>query len=339
VCTASRLAQSLRSMELPVESILVTGGAGNVGSALVRVLARRPDTKVVVADNLLTGSVEKIRHVPNLTFVKADCNDFNDIASLFYRFNFSHVFHFAAVVGVQRTLANPMLVLRDIAGIENVLRLCKNTGVRRVYYSSSSEVYGEPFEVPQNESTTPLNSRLPYAVVKNVCEVYLRTFQREYGLPYTIFRFFNTYGPRQSEDFVLPRFVLAALRGDPLRIYGDGSQSRTFCYVDDTVDTCVKAHESDVVENDVINVGSENEISILELARTVLNTTRSNSRIEFLPPLPEGDMTRRCPDTGKMQQLLNRPLVKLEDGIVRLVEHYAAERAAGEGATAIKSRA
>lgn len=317
-----------------MESILVTGGAGNVGSALVRVLASRPNTEVVVADNLLTGSVEKIRHVSNLTFVKADCNDFDDIASLFYRFHFTHVFHFAAVVGVQRTLANPMLVLRDIAGIENVLRLCKNTGVRRVYYSSSSEVYGEPFEIPQNESTTPLNSRLPYAVVKNVCEVYLRTFQREYGLPYTIFRFFNTYGPRQSEDFVLPRYVQAALRNEPLFVYGDGSQTRTFCYVDDTVETCVKAHESNVFENDVINVGSESEITILELARMVIKLANSNSRIEFQPPLTEGDMTRRCPDTAKMRQLLDRPLVKLEDGIRRLIEHYGTPAAQAAVATA-----
>lgn len=313
-----------------MESILVTGGAGNVGSALVRVLVQRPDTKVVVADNLLTGSSTKIPlNDPNLTFVKADCNDFDDIASLFYRFHFTHVFHFAAVVGVQRTLANPMLVLRDISGVDNILRLCKNTGVRRVYFSSSSEVYGEPFEIPQNESTTPLNSRLPYAVVKNVCEVYLRTFQQEFGLPYTIFRFFNTYGPRQSEDFVLPRYVGAALRGDPLRVYGDGSQTRTFCYVDDTVETCVKAHESSMFENDVINVGSDHEISILELARTVLAITGSASRIEFLPPLAEGDMTRRCPDISKMRRLLDRPSVTLEDGIRRLVAHYATERTVG----------
>lgn len=318
-----------------METILVTGGAGNIGSALVRSLIKKPDTEVVVADNLLTGSAEKIRlDAPNLTFVKSDCNDFDDIASLFYRFHFTHVFHFAAVVGVQRTLANPMLVLRDIHGIENVLRLCKNTGVRRVYFSSSSEVYGEPFEIPQNENTTPLNSRLPYAVVKNVCEVYLRTFEREYGLPYTIFRFFNTYGPRQSEDFVLPRFVRAALRGDPLMIYGDGSQTRTFCYVDDTVEACVRAHETGIFENDVMNVGSENEITILELAKTVIRLTESKSRLEYLPPLAEGDMTRRCPDSSKMRQLLNRPLVKLEDGIRRLVDHYAAEAAVGGGGSA-----
>lgn len=306
-----------------MESILVTGGAGNIGSALVRVLVSRPDTHVVVADNLLTGSPEKLPlNVSNLSFVKSDCNDFNDIASLFYRFQFTHVFHFAAVVGVQRTLANPMLVLRDIAGIDNILRLCKNTGVRRVYFSSSSEVYGEPFESPQNENTTPLNSRLPYAVVKNVCEVYLRTFQREYGLPYTIFRFFNTYGPRQSEDFVLPRYVRAALRGEPLQVYGDGTQTRTFCFVDDTVDTCVRAHATRAFENDVINVGSDNEISILELAHTVLRITGSGSRIEFLPPLAEGDMTRRCPDISKMRQLLDRTPIKLEDGIRQLVDHF-----------------
>jgi len=307
-----------------MESILVTGGAGNIGSALVRALVKRPDTDVIVADNLLTGSVEKISlNAQNLTFIKCDVNDFNDISSLFYRFRFTHVFHFAAVVGVQRTLANPLLVLRDITGIENILRLCKNTGVKRAYFSSSSEVYGEPFESPQNENTTPLNSRLPYAVVKNVGEVYLRTFQREFGLPYTIFRFFNTYGPRQSEDFVLPRFIRAALEGAPLRVYGKGSQTRTFCYVDDTVETCVTLHAEAACENEVINIGSDVETSILDLARTVIRVTGSRSPIEFLPPLAEGDMTRRCPDISKMRKLLKRPLLPIEEGIRRLVGHYA----------------
>lgn len=305
------------------ESILVTGGAGNIGSALVRALVEQPDTEVVVADNLLTGSRDKIR-IPetNLTFVKCDVNRFDDISSLFYRFRFSHVFHFAAVVGVQRTLDHPLWVLEDITGIDNILRLCKNTGVRRVYFASSSEVYGEPFEIPQNENTTPLNSRLPYAVVKNVGEVYLRAFQREYGLPYTIFRFFNTYGPRQSEDFVLPRFVRAAMVGRPLAVYGDGSQTRTFCYVEDTVDACIQLHKTGRFENDVINIGSDAEMTILELANVVKRVTGSRSPIEFLPPLAEGDMSRRCPDICKMRELLDRPLVPLEEGVRRLVAHY-----------------
>ena len=306
------------------QSILVTGGAGNIGSALTRALVKLPQTQVVVADNLSTGSLAKVDiDAGNLTVVRADVNDFNDIASLFFRFHFTHVFHLAAIVGVERTLSNPLLVLRDIRGIENVLQLCKNTGVQRVYFASSSEVYGEPFEIPQNEHTTPLNSRLPYAVVKNIGEVYLRTYYREFGLPSTIFRFFNTYGPRQSEDFVLPRFVRAALDGRPLTIYGDGSQTRTFCYVDDTVDACVAAHRTGAHENDVINIGSDTEISIRELAETVIRVLDSASELTFLPALPEGDMTRRCPETSKMKALLNRPLVPLEDGIRRLADYLS----------------
>lgn len=306
------------------QSILITGGAGNIGSALTRALVKLPQTQVVVVDNFATGSLEKVRiDAGNLSIVKANVNDFNDIASLFFRFHFTHVFHLAAVVGVERTLANPLLVLRDIRGIENVLQLSKNTGVQRVYFASSSEVYGEPFEIPQNEQTTPLNSRLPYAVVKNIGEVFLRTYHREFGLPSTIFRFFNTYGPRQSEDFVLPRFIRAALDGRPLTIYGDGSQTRTFCYVDDTVDACVAAHRTGAFENDVINIGSDEELSIRELAETVIRVLDSPSQLTFLPALKEGDMTRRCPETSKMKALLNRPLVPLEDGIRRLADHLS----------------
>ena len=139
---------------------------------------------------------------------------------------------------------------------------------------------------------------------------------------YTIFRFFNTYGPNQSEDFVLPRFVRSALRGEPITVYGDGSQSRTFCYVDDTVDTCVATHTKDAIVDDVINIGSDHEISILELARLIIRVTGSDSRIIHLPALLEGDMTRRCPDVSKMRGLLQRQTVSLEEGIRRLVRHY-----------------
>jgi UDP-glucuronate decarboxylase len=304
-------------------NILVTGGAGNIASALVDALAERGNS-IIVADNLLTGSLAKIPlHRANVRFVKCDVNDYADIAPLFFRHRLQYVFHFAAVVGVQRTLANPLWVLRDITGIENILRLSKNTGVARVYYASSSEVYGEPFEVPQNERTTPLNSRLPYAVVKNLGEAYLRTYQKEFGLDFTIFRFFNTYGPRQSEDFVLPRFVRNALRNEPLTIHGDGSQTRTFCYVDDTVETCVTAHDTGAVVNDVINIGSPEEISIRMLAETVLRVVgTSGSEIVHAPALQEGDMTRRRPDVQKMRSLLTRPLIPLEEGIRRLVDQY-----------------
>lgn len=303
--------------------ILVTGGAGNVASAVVQKLAADRANHIVVADNLLTGFADRVpTDLENVQFIKCDVNEFRDISALFFSFNFDYVFHYAAVVGVQRTLDNPLWVLRDITGIENLLKLSKNTGVKRVYYSSSSEVYGEPFEFPQNEDTTPLNSRLPYAVVKNLGEVYLRTYQREFGLDYTIFRLFNTYGPNQSEDFVLPKFVRAAMRGDDITLYGDGSQTRTFCYVDDNVDACLNAHRQGRFVNDTLNIGGAEEISIRDLAGLVIEVLGSASKLKHLPPLPEGDMTRRRPDLTKMRQLLGREPVGLEEGIRRLAAHY-----------------
>lgn len=303
--------------------ILVTGGAGNIASALIAQLAANPANHIVIADNLLTGEMSKVptdKH--NVQFIKCDVNDYNDIAPLFFANNFEYVFHFAAVVGVQRTLKNPLWVMHDIHGIEHVLNLSKNTGVRRIYYSSSSEVYGEPFEIPQNEHTTPLNSRLPYAIVKNVGEAFLRTYHREFGLNYQIFRFFNTYGPNQSEDFVVPRFIRQAMANEDITIYGDGSQTRTFCYVDDNVEACVNAHHTGLFENDTINIGSDAEFTIKELAETIINITGSSSKLINLPALTEGDMTRRKPDIGKMRQLLNHDLVPLEEGIRRLVEYF-----------------
>ena len=216
-----------------------------------------------------------------------------------------------------------MMVLEDIEGIKNILSLSKNSGVKRVFYSSSSEVYGEPFEIPQNEQTTPLNSRLPYAIVKNVGEAFFRSYYHEYGLEYTIFRFFNTYGPNQSEDFVVPRFLKAALKNEPIYIYGDGQQTRSFCYVDDNIDTCIKAMHNESCLNDVLNIGSDTEMTILDLAKKIISVSQSNSEIVYLPPLEEGDMTRRCPDTSKMKSVLGKELISLEEGLLKLIQHYA----------------
>lgn len=303
--------------------ILVTGGAGNIASALIAKLAANPANHITIADNLLTGDMAKVpRHLNNVQFIKCDVNNYNDIAPLFFANSFEYVFHFAAVVGVQRTLQNPLWVMNDIHGIEHVLNLSKSTGVRRIYYSSSSEVYGEPFEIPQNEETTPLNSRLPYAIVKNVGEAFLRTYHREFGLNYLIFRFFNTYGPNQSEDFVVPRFIRQAMANRDITLYGDGLQTRTFCYVDDNVEACVNAHLTGQVENDTINIGSDVECTVKALAEKVIEITGSSSKIIHLPPLTEGDMTRRKPDITKMRQLLNHDLVPLDTGINRLIEHF-----------------
>lgn len=303
------------------ENILITGGAGNIGSALVDALIESGKYCVVIMDNLLTGSLKKLpaNHKENWEFVKGDVNEYRDIAEVMLARRFDYVFHYAAVVGVQRTQDKPISVLNDIQGIKNILDLAKNTSVKRVFYSSSSEVYGEPVHIPQNEHDTPLNSRVPYAVVKNVGESFLKSYYHEFGLEFTIFRFFNTYGPNQTSDFVITRFLTAALKGEPITIYGDGNQSRTFCYIDDNVDAVVKCFENDLFVNDILNVGSEKVVSILDLAKIIIELTGSKSKITFLPPLPEGDMQRRQPDNSKMKKILNRELLDLKEGLVKML--------------------
>ena len=306
-----------------MNKILITGGAGNVGGALARKLVENKNYNVVIADNLLTGSKSKLpsKDYSNWKFVHCDVNSYKEISELMLVNQFDYVFHYAAVVGVKRTQEHPIAVLNDIEGIRNILQLSKNSSVKRVFYSSSSEVYGEPVELPQHEQTTPLNSRVPYAVVKNVGESFFRSYQKVFGLPYTIFRFFNTYGPNQSKDFVISKFLTAALQGDDITIYGDGSQTRTFCYVEDNINACLKIFEDNHEINDVINIGGAQEYKIIDVAKTIISLTGSSSKIIHLPPLPEGDMTRRMPDNSKMLNILNKQLISLEDGVKMMMDH------------------
>ncbi len=304
-----------------MKKILITGGAGFIGSSLAEKLLENKENFVVIVDNLSTGHQKKLPSGrDNLIFIKADVNDKRVVSDVMTTYKFDYVFHYAAVVGVKRTLENPLWVLKDLDGIKNILETAKNTKVRKVFYSSSSEVYGEPVEFPQNEDTTPLNSKLPYAVVKNLGEVYLKSYYKEYGLPYTILRFFNTYGPKQSKNFVISRFLYFALKNEDITIYGDGKQTRTFCYIDDNVDATIKILENDFCRNSVINIGNDNEISILDLARMIVDITGSKSKIVFLPPLKEGDMSRRFPDITKMKKILGRPLISLEEGIKKILD-------------------
>lgn len=299
--------------------ILITGGAGFVPSSLADALLARTSAELVLVDNFLTGRKENIPVNDRTRFIKCDANNYNEIAPIFSSFGFDYVFHYAAVVGVKRTLDNPVMVLNDIQGIKNVLDLAKSTGVKRVFFSSSSEVYGEPVHLPQHEHTTPLNSRLPYAVVKNVGESFCRSYQQEFGLDFTLFRFFNTYGPKQSPDFVVARFIEAALAGNDITVYGDGMQTRTFCYIDDNTEACINAMTNNLFVNDVVNVGNDKAITIVELAQLIIRLTGSKSKVVHLPPLPEGDMTRRQPEITNMKQLLQRDFTALEDGLSRII--------------------
>ncbi|MDC3209148.1 NAD-dependent epimerase/dehydratase family protein [Chitinophagales bacterium] len=303
--------------------ILITGGAGFIGSSLAERLLNTTNHQVVVVDNLLTGDTRRLDDIKSdsLRFIKADCNNFQDISSVMLAYKFDYVFHYAAVVGVQRTLENPKMVLDDIIGIKNVLDLCKNTDVKRVFFASSSEVYGEPIEHPQNEATTPLNSRLPYAVVKNVGEAFLRSYKQEFDLDYTIFRFFNTYGPKQSTDFVMSKFIAAASKDEDITIFGDGLQTRTFCFIDDNIDACLSSFEHGHYINDTVNIGNDFEVTVLQLAKIIIDVTGSKSKLIHLPALKEGDMKKRKPDIEKMRKLLGRDLLPIQEGVKRILEN------------------
>lgn len=298
-----------------MSNILITGGAGFIGSEMAKKLSEHND-QIIVVDNLLTGKKENVPE--EVKFIKCDVNDYKDISSIFYSYNIDYVFHYAAMVGVQRTLANPLLVFDDIKGIKNILKLSKNTGVKHIYYSSSSEIYGEPVEIPQREDTTPLNTKLPYAVVKNFGELYLKAYQKEHGLNYTIFRFFNTYGKKQAVDFVVSKFIEKAINDEDILIYGNGDQSRTFFYIDDNIKVCSEIFYRKLFINETINIGSDFVMNINTLASTIILLTQSKSKIVYTDPLKEGDMSQRKPDVTKIKELMPNP-VRIGEGIKKLL--------------------
>ena len=296
-----------------MKNILITGGAGCIGSSLVHALLDNGNYFVQVVDNLSTGNIDNLPDHCNFTL--CDVNNYSEISLVMQERQFDIVFHYAAMVGVKRTQENPLKVLDDINGIKNILELSVKTKVKRVFYSSSSEVYGEPVSLPQNEATTPLNSRVPYAIVKNIGEAFFKSYFQEFGLEYTIFRFFNTYGPSQSDDFVVPRFINNAFSNKDICIYGDGKQSRTFLYIKDNVDFTMSVLSNNLFVNDTVNVGSDNKITIKELAIAIKQVLGSSSKIKYIDPLKDGDMSRRQPDISKMRTYYKNDFINIESGI------------------------
>ena len=236
-----------------MKKILVTGGAGNIGSSLVAGLLKSENYHVSILDNLSTGSLENLPQSNKSfwRFIDCDVNNLTQLKQVLNQDTFNYIFHYAALVGVERTQKNPLKVLEDIEGIKNILNLAVECKAERIFYSSSSEVYGEPVEIPQNEITTPLNSKVPYAIVKSVGESFMRTFHDHHQLDFTIMRFFNTYGPRQKNDFVISKFIELALQNKDITIYGDGSQTRSFLHVDDNIEFTIKILKNKKLLNDV----------------------------------------------------------------------------------------
>jgi len=309
------------------KKVLVTGGAGFIGSHLCERLLETGNI-VICIDNLSTGSVGNIKRLTgnNFRFVETDVRKLHDIKKIFHQEKFDFVFHYAATVGVRRTLENPLGVLADIEGTKNMLELSKEFGVDKVISASSSEVYGNPVEIPEHEDGH-VNPKLPYATVKLIGEQYCKAYYETYGLRTTSLRFFNVYGPRQEATpygFVIGIFIRQVLQNLPPTIFGDGSQTRDFVYVADNTDLAILAAESNETDGEVLNVGTGKPTTIMDLAEMVIELCRKKGKLipQFLPERTF-EIKHRFPDISKMMRLLgSRPKHKLEDGLKETIKYY-----------------
>jgi UDP-glucose 4-epimerase len=309
---------------------LITGGAGFIGSNLVEKLIARGD-QVVVLDNLSTGLAKNLSSInEKITFQEGNILDKAVIGKLVSESDF--VVHLAAALGVFNIVNKPLESLRtNLQGSELVLEACDKYG-KPVLVASTSEIYGKNDKVPLNEEDDriighPLKSRWSYSEAKAVDESLAYFYYLENKLPTRIVRFFNTVGPRQVGHYgmVLPRFVSAALKNEPLSVYGSGDQIRCFCHVDDAVRALLLVMDSDKAIGEVFNVGNNQQISIMELAKVVIEITGSKSSIEkiaYEKAYPEGfeDMQRRVPDISKIKQILGwTPEINLDQIIKDIV--------------------
>ena len=310
---------------------LITGGAGFVGSHMVEVLLDRGDD-VAILDNLSTGSLKNLREFSDrLRFKQGSVLDPLLVDEMVESADV--VVHLAAAVGVRLIVQKPLRsFITNIKGTENVLEAAHRYR-RKVLIASTSEVYGKSLGDPFKEGDDRLIgsnqvSRWGYSTSKSVDEILAFAYHRERELKTVIVRLFNTVGPRQTGVYgmVLPNFVEQAVAGKPLTVFGDGNQSRCFCHVQDVVAALLGLLEEPTAEGDVFNVGSTQEISILELARRVIEIAHSSSPIDLIPSETadeEGfeDMRRRVPDTSKIKEAIGwTPRRGLDDIITELVE-------------------
>ena len=314
--------------------VLITGGAGFIGSHLADALIAHGD-QVVVLDNFSTGSISNIKHITkNFEIIDANIRNtelVNEVVK-----DVDLIFHMAAAVGVNLILESPLeSISTNIAGSEVVLNAAANYK-KRILIASTSEIYGKNPEQPFKETDdrvvgSPQKIRWSYSDAKAIEEAMAFSLNQEKGLQVTTARLFNTVGPRQSAHYgmVVPRFVRSALKNEPLSIYGDGTQSRVFCHVDDVIEALLALVKPDTTINEVYNVGGTGEITIKQLADQIIKETNSKSSIEFIPyekayaPGFE-DMQRRVPDISKIQQELDwAPKKNLSQIISDVAQHIS----------------
>lgn len=302
---------------------LISGAAGFIGSHLCDRLIEQGDT-VVAVDNLITGQRENIEHLlphPAFYFIEHDV-----CQPLEIREKFDRVFHLASLASPVDYLEHPIETL-DVgsAGTRNMLQTAREHKARFLL-TSTSECYGDPLEHPQSETywgnVNPVGMRSCYDESKRYAEALTMAFHRKFGMHTTIARIFNTYGPRMAlnDGRVVPAFLDQALRGEDLTVFGDGSQTRSFCYVSDLVEGLLRLIESE--EEYPVNLGNPNEMTILDFAHYIRDKVGNNVGVQF-KPLPSDDPKIRRPDISKAKRVLDwEPRVPLEEGIQKTVEHF-----------------
>jgi dTDP-glucose 4,6-dehydratase len=300
--------------------IVITGAAGFIGSHLSETLLDR-GYSVIGIDNLLTGDMANIAHLANrdFLFIKHDVTNYIHVEGPVHA-----VLHWASPASPIDYLELPIPTLKVGAlGTHKALGLAKAKGARFVL-ASTSEVYGDPLEHPQKETywgnVNPIGPRGVYDEAKRFAEAMTTAYHRYHGVDAKIVRIFNTYGPRMR---AVPAFMSQALRGEDVTIFGNGSQTRSFCYVSDLVDGIIRLMESDV--NEPVNIGNPHEMTIEEIAKAIIKLTGSSSKLVYRP-LPEDDPKVRQPDITRAQTLLGwEPKVPLEEGLRKTLDYFRAK--------------
>jgi len=304
--------------------VLLTGIAGFIGSHLAERFLKEGNC-VVGIDNFLTGKEENLKVLlkyKNFEFKKISVEDFKEDDK------FDLIVHLASCASPKDYLNYPVETMSaNSIGTWNLLEISKKHNSRFVY-GSTSEVYGDPKEFPQKESyygnVNPIGPRSVYDEAKRFGEALSILYYRKFNVDVRIIRIFNTYGPRMKMDDgrVVPNFIIQALKNEDLTVYGDGNQTRSFCYIDDMVEGIYRICVKDKINERVINLGNPNEIKIIELAKIILELTSSKSNIKFYP-LPEDDPKRRCPDIERAKREIEwEPKINLYEGLKRTIEYF-----------------
>ena len=293
--------------------IIITGGSGFIGSCLAMQLKQEHDVTIF--------DVKK--NVSDINFIKGDVTNLENVKNSIV--NCDLVIHLAAALGVVNVEKDPVQTLDiNLGGTKNVLEACKANNIKKIIFSSSSEVYGEPAKIPikENDPITPITT---YGISKLASEEYIKSYSKSYGIQYTIFRLFNVYGAMQNTQWVLPEFVDKAISDKQISVHNDGSQVRAFCYVSDVADAFQSVLET--ANGEIINVGNgSNPISIKELAEKIISLTNSQSEIKFVPfeesNRNRAEIMKRIPDINKAKKILNySPKITLDEGIEKVVKY------------------